>query len=188
MKRFIGKVSIRGNVVFLLRGETPGLREEIVILRVEFQHAIQVAREQILPADLGHPGKVVHLLVSLHVLCSFHAHAKVRPIEVPAAVLGDLLHPEMGRHPSHRVVLAIGRAYRQIPFEPKRKYVKEKRKEIRDTGEPLEKEDSTLPSFLFLLGLGGRSVHVLLPRFCVGVGERMVRCRTNASRDHSPFG
>ena len=44
--------------------ETPRLWEDVVLLGEHLEHAVHVASQHILPADLAHPGKVVDLLQS----------------------------------------------------------------------------------------------------------------------------
>ena len=99
---------------FLLCGKTPCLGEEIVVLWKKPQHTIQVTSKQIFSTDFCHSWKMIDLLISFHIFRSFHAHAQICPVKVPAAILGNFFHPETSRHSSHHVVFAITRAYCQV--------------------------------------------------------------------------
>lgn len=109
IKRSRSTLIRRNERILLLRGEAPGLGEEVVVPREQFQHAIEVTSEQILPTYFRHAREVIDPLESLHVLGTFYADAQVGPIEIPAAVLRDLFHPELRGHASNHVVLAVAR-------------------------------------------------------------------------------
>lgn len=93
--------------LYLLGRKAPRFGEDLIVQREQLQHPVQIAGQQILAADLEHPGEVVHLLEPSHVAAEVDAHERIRPADVPQVGLADQPIAEPFAHARDNVVAAV---------------------------------------------------------------------------------